>query len=102
MDDNSIKQLKQQIDDLTVNTSEAVIIAKEAVKDSVKTSQRLEDMLVAYIKEDTAWKGRAEPMLKAYENGNWLWGVIVKLLKFFGLLGTAVGAYLLIKDALHK
>lgn len=58
-------------------------------------------MVDAYIKEDTAWKERAEPVVKAFENTTWLGALLIKILKILGLLGVALGAYLAIKNFLQ-
>ena len=55
----------------------------------------------AYIIEDTTWKNRAEPVVKAFENATWFTTSAIKVLKFIGLLGGAIGAYLLIKKLLE-
>lgn len=58
-------------------------------------------MVDTYIKEDTAWKVRAEPVVKAFENTSWLGALVIKFLKLIGLLGVALGAYLAIKNFLQ-
>lgn len=108
MDPEEIMELKKQIEDLTHTTMEAVEAAKasatiayQASLASVKSNQGIEDKLDAYIKDDTEWKIRAEPVIKAYENTNWLGGLLIKFLKFMGLLGSGAAAYLLLKNFFH-
>ena len=76
---------------------------KDHVAETVRTvvngkidilSSKLDD----YIVEDTAWKDRAEPLVKAYENSNWLWKIILNIMKFVVLVGATITAWLLIKD----
>ena len=55
-----------------------------------------------YIIADTAWKVRAEPVIKAFENTNWLWRLFVSVLKFTALLGAAGGAYIAVTSVFKQ
>jgi hypothetical protein len=50
-----------------------------------------------YIDNDMAWKDRAEPLVKAYENSSWLWKIVLNVMKFVVLVGAVIGAWLIIK-----
>lgn len=39
-----------------------------------------------YVEKDEAWKVRAEPVVKAFENTSWLWKLFIGLIKTIGLL----------------
>ncbi len=54
--------------------------------------------LAKYVEEDEKWKRRAEPLVVAFEGSKWGFGVLIAILKFFGLLVPFYGGYLLIKN----
>ena len=47
---------------------------------------KVNDTLLKYIEADEAWKVRAEPVVKAFENTSWLFRIAIAVLKFVGLL----------------
>jgi len=60
--------------------------------------QKLNAVLSEYIENDMKWKARAEPMVKSYENTNWLINICVSFLKIVGITGGAFGgAYVISK-----
>lgn len=68
-----------------------------AVRDEVKNTvngqiKKLDDKLVDYINEDMAWKERAEPMIKAYENSSGFVTTGKALLRSVILIAAALAA----------
>lgn len=55
-----------------------------------------------YVTDDLAWKERAEPVVKAFENTSWLFKLFVGALKLLGLMGTAGGVFTAIYYALKR
>ena len=51
--------------------------------------EKLTTTLTAYIEADEAWKVRAEPVVKAFENSSWLFKLFITFLKTVGLMGGA-------------
>ncbi len=49
----------------------------------------LTETLSRYIEADDAWKVRAEPVVKAFENSSWLFKLFITFLKTIGLMGGA-------------
>lgn len=59
------------------------------------TNDRIEDMariLNQYIKDDTEWKKRAEPVIKFYENITFTNRIFIGILQTIVLIGAVVGA----------
>lgn len=70
-------------------------VVKQTVNGKIDAIQkRLDD----YIKADEAWKVRAEPVVKAFENTNWLFKLFVGLLKVIAAVGAAGTAFFFIKE----
>lgn len=51
--------------------------------------EKLTATLTQYIEADEAWKVRAEPVVKAFENSSWLFKLFITFLKTIGLMGGA-------------
>lgn len=83
---------QEQLQELKDHVAETITLVVNGKID------RLNLKLDNYIDNDMAWKERAEPLIKAYENTGWLWKIVLKVLKFIVLLGAAMGAYIVIKD----
>ncbi len=54
-----------------------------------KKIEKLTETLTSYIEADEAWKVRAEPVVKAFENSSWLFKLFITFLKTIGLMGGA-------------
>lgn len=91
MNQEQIQTFKDEIKDHLADT------VKVTVNGKIDEIDRKIDL---YIKEDTAWKVRAEPVVKAFENTNWLFKLFVSTLKFVALVGGAGGAYVAITKLL--
>ncbi len=63
-------------------TQSEVQILREEIRELTETLSR-------YIEADEAWKVRAEPVVKAFENSSWLFKLFVAFLKVVGLIGGA-------------
>ena len=63
---------------------------------------KVNDTLLEYIKADEAWKVRAEPVVKAFENTSWLFKVFVAVLKFLGLMLPFAGVAIAMKKYLAQ
>lgn len=63
-------------------TNSEVQVLREEIAELTRT-------LSAYIEADDAWKVRAEPVVKAFENSSWLFKLFITFLKTIGLLGGA-------------
>lgn len=61
---------------------------------------KVNQTLLAYIEADEAWKVRAEPVVKAFENTSWLFRVAIQILKVVGLLLPIGGVAIAIKKFL--
>ncbi len=88
MTEIELKQFKQEMKDHVGDTIRSVVNGKID-----KLTLKVDD----YIKEDGEWKVRAEPVVKAFENGSWLWKLFIATLKFFGLVSVGIGGYIAIK-----
>ena len=86
------QQRQQTIKEMRHHVEEAIIRVVNGKID--KLDQKLDN----YIKDDTAWKVRAEPAVKVFENTTWLGSLIIKFLKVLGLLGAGMVAYITIKN----
>lgn len=78
---------------------------REHLADTVRTVvngkiDKIDRKLDLYIVDDTAWKVRAEPVVKAFENTSWLWKIFIGALKTIGLLIPVGGALVAIKKFL--
>lgn len=60
--------------------------------------RNIDTKLTNYIKEDTDWKNRAEPLVIAYEGSKWTFGFFTSVLKFLGLMVPLGGLYFWIKS----
>lgn len=58
--------------------------------------------LTNYVNLDMAWKVRAEPVVKAFENTSWLWKLFIGTLKVLGLIGSAGAVIYAAKGILSK
>jgi hypothetical protein len=55
-----------------------------------------------YVKGDTDWKIRAEPVVKAFENTSWALKIFIGLVKFLGVCAAALTAMSGLYLAFHK
>lgn len=91
--------------------SDIPVVALEQFKDEMKTHvadtietvvnggiRGIKKNLDDYIEEDKKWKERAEPLVVAFESSKWGFKALAVVLKFFGLLVPAYGAYLVFKN----
>lgn len=62
--------------------------------------KKLTETLGRYIESDEAWKVRAEPVVKAFENTSWLFRIVITLLKVLALITAAAGIITLVKKEL--
>lgn len=63
-------------------TNSEVQTLREEIRELTGTLNR-------YIEADEAWKVRAEPVVKAFENSSWLFKLFITFLKTIGLMGGA-------------
>lgn len=84
---------------------------KEHVSDTIKAvvNGKIDGLrldFTKYVVEDKAWKveeeARNAPVVAAFENTNWLFRIVISLLKFAAVLGAGIGAVIYIKDKLIK
>lgn len=80
---------------------------EQSVKDTVHVTvnrkiDALSFKLEQYVKDDDAWKQRAEPLVRAYESTSWLVQSLLAILKFLGLLAVGIGAWATVRQFFLK
>lgn len=75
---------------------------QKTLKQGVVSDAELKEMVNNYIKIDSEWKERANPMLEMFENGSGFAKTLMVLFKFLGAIGVAGGGILVIKLWAYK
>lgn len=106
MSDSETQSIKDQIKELSQSMLEAVeaskasaAVAYQASVASVKSNQALADKLDAYIKDDTEWKERAEPVIILGNNAR---GASKAVLYISGVIVAIGGAYEMLRNIFKK
>lgn len=89
MNDQQIQELREHLSNVVHETVNGKID---------KLHRKLDD----YIADDTEWKVRAEPVVKAFENTSWMWRAFIGTLKFLGIVSVGIGGWKVLSDLFHK
>lgn len=93
MSPKQLKRFKEEMQNHVADTIRSTVNGKIE-----KIDARLEN----YIASDEAWKTRAEPVVRAFENTSWLMKLMVGLLKVGSLFGAAYAGWVIFRNFLIK